>query len=279
MSNMDDYDLNIGVQDPPPPAPPSRLPTVWIAAAVVLVAVAAGAYLWLRQGATEQAADSTTPAVTITSPAQTPGGDIEPITVPLNESDPIVRQLVAALTSHPRVAAWLTTNGLIRNFVVVVENISMGTNPSRHLRVLRPSGPFRVVDRDEETLADPRNDERYNAVADAAVSIDAAGAANLYARLKPRIEEAYTELGREEPFDRALERAIVALLGVPIVTGDVRLEPEGATEYRYADRRLEQLTAAQKQLLRMGPRNVSVIQGKLREIALAVGIPAGRLPS
>ena len=41
---------------------------------------------------------------------------------------------------------------------------------------------------------------------------------------------------------------------------------------------LESLTNAQKQLLRMGPRNVKLIQAKLREVAVALGIPASRLP-
>jgi hypothetical protein len=34
---------------------------------------------------------------------------------------------------------------------------------------------------------------------------------------------------------------------------------------------LENLTAAQKHLLRMGPENIRVIQAKLREIAQALG--------
>jgi hypothetical protein len=38
------------------------------------------------------------------------------------------------------------------------------------------------------------------------------------------------------------------------------------------------MSAAQKQLLRMGPKNVQAIQGKLREIADYLAIPASRLP-
>ena len=41
---------------------------------------------------------------------------------------------------------------------------------------------------------------------------------------------------------------------------------------------LQELSAAQKQLLRMGPQNVRTVQSKLREIATALGIPASRLP-
>jgi len=279
MSDQPDYDLNPGGYEYRPPGMRStRSPLVLIGAVVAIVALGAAAYFFLGRGTP----DITTAGDTGTSAPVAPpgplGGDAEPITEPLDQSDPIVRKLVAALSSHPRVAAWLATNGLIRNFVVVVENVSTGVTPARHLRVLRPTGPFRIIENDEELRLDPRNYERYTSFAEAVASIDAAGAARLYSKLKPRMEEAYADLGREDPFDRALERAIVSMLEVPGVDGTVRLEPTGATQYRYADRRLEQLTAAQKQLLRMGPDNVDMIQGQLREIALALGIPAARLP-
>jgi hypothetical protein len=55
------------------------------------------------------------------------------------------------------------------------------------------------------------------------------------------------------------------------------VEPQGIG-YRFEDANLESLTAAQKHLLRMGPRNVRIVQLKLRDIAAALGIPAERLP-
>ena len=48
--------------------------------------------------------------------------------------------------------------------------------------------------------------------------------------------------------------------------------------WAYDDERLESLTPAQKQLLRMGPRNVRIIKGKLHDIALALGVPPNQLP-
>jgi hypothetical protein len=109
-------------------------------------------------------------------------------------------------------------------------------------------------------------------------SVDPVGAARLYATLKPRIEEAHRELGSAEvSFDTTLERAIVALLKTPILENPIPLKPKGIG-YAYADERLESLTAAQKQLLRMGPRNVAIIKRGLRGIALALGIPGSHLP-
>jgi len=51
------------------------------------------------------------------------------------------------------------------------------------------------------------------------------------------------------------------------------------TKYVFGGQVLGQaLSAAQKQLLRMGPQNVRMVQNKLREIAAALGIPASKLP-
>ena len=81
------------------------------------------------------------------------GAAAEPIDVPaLDESDPLVRELVGKLSSHPGVAAWLATDGLVRNFTVVVANIAEGRTPAGHLRSLAPSGSFRIIERNEESV-------------------------------------------------------------------------------------------------------------------------------
>jgi hypothetical protein len=175
--------------------------------------------------------------------------------------------------------AWLPTNGLIRNFTVVVTNIAEGPTPAKQLKVLKPAAPFRITSsRDGTTIADPRSYDRYTKIADAVASVDPAAAARLYATLKPRIEDAQRDLGSAESFDRTLERAIIVLLSTPSTDGSERLKPKGIG-YGYADDRFESLTPAQKQLLRMGPRNARVIKSRLREIAVALGIPPSHLPA
>jgi hypothetical protein len=135
-----------------------------------------------------------------------------------------------------------------------------------------------VVERGSDLVIDPRSYQRYDALAAAAASVDAAGSARLYATLKPRIEEAHNELGLSAiPFDRTLETAIVLLLETPMVADPIRVEPHGIG-YGFVDAKLEQLAPAQKQLLRMGSKNVRTVQSALRTIALALGIPAARLP-
>jgi hypothetical protein len=278
-------DLDLGHVPPPnPPATPRPVWPIVASAVLVLFLVALGTYGWYSRRA--RSVPQQTPAApraegaatrSRTPPLGGPGDDVE--LPPLGESDSLVRLLVGRLSAHPAVAAWLTSDGLIRNATVVVQNVAAGGTPARHLAHVGPQAAFAVRTEAGETFADSVSHQRYNWLADGVASLDTDGAARLYSTLRPRLEEAYAELGSTEPgFDGTVERAIVVLLQTPVVEGDVRLVPRGAL-YAYADPRLEALLPAQKQLVRTGPRNTRLMQGKLREIALALGITADRLPN
>jgi len=271
-----------------PPGESARPKWLWVVAALLVVAAGAAIYILYgdRAPAAPAAVAEVAPApVAAPAPPRTAlGGEPYAVEVPpIDATDGLVRELLTKLSSHPRVAAWLATDGLLRSFTVVVSNVSEGKLPStaKGLGVLRPTARFRIVERGGQSFVDPQSFDRYNALADGVASVDAAGSARLYATLRPRLEEAYRDLGvASGSFDAAVEQAIVRLLQTPVVTTPLQVEalPEGIG-YGLVDEELESLTTAQKQLLRMGPRNVKLIQAKLREIAIALGIPASRLPA
>jgi hypothetical protein len=278
MPDFDDLALQRSRGEEGPPPPPPRPPLLLPAILIVVVLAAIGAWYWLR-APREIAANrpSSASAVPAQGTQRKPEpGDSIPLP-PLAETDALVRELVSALSAHPRVAAWLTTDGLIRNFTVSVENMANGRTPSRHLKAVAPPGAFQVATDAGGAAIDPRSYRRYDSHADAVGALDARGAARLYATLKPRIDDAYRELGAGDSFDGTLERALISLLATPIVEGQVPLEAAGAT-YRFADPALESLTPAQRQFLRMGPRNMRIVQAKLRDIARYLDIPAASLP-
>jgi len=283
MSDELDYDILKTPEERLAPAEPDatmRHVGAWIVAAVVIAAAVAVYFVGLRQPAAPVTAPQ--PSEAAAKPAEQPlGGVAQPIDLPaLDQSDPLVRDLVRMISSHPTVAAWLATDGLIRNFATVVVNVADGKTPANHLRALRPSSPFRTLGSAGAMSIDPGSYRRYDTIAAAVASLDPAGSARLYATLKPRIEEAHRDLGfPDTPFDRTLERAIVSLLATPVIDGSIQVEPQPrGIVYGFANPRLEALTAAQKQLLRTGPGNVRAIQSALRAIALALGIPSERLP-
>jgi hypothetical protein len=276
-----DYEL-LKTPDERPPMPPAGPNTgVWVAVAGLVVAASIAAYIVFgHRPPPVPVAKAPHPVDTSRQPPAPLGGQPSPIVVPpLDETDALVRQLAAQISSNPRVAAWLATDGLIRSFTVISTNVAEGKTPAVHLRMFRPPSSFAVTEGKDGAYVDPRSYRRYDGLAAAAASIDPAGAARLYATVKPRIEEAYQEIGAPDgTFDRTLERAIVLLLRTPIVDEPIRVQPRGPG-YDFADSHLQALTAAQKQLLRAGPDNVRTIQASLRAIALALGIPAGRLPA
>ena len=194
---------------------------------------------------------------------------------PLDQSDAFVRDLVRALSSHPVIASWLTTDQLIRNFAVSVRNVAEGDTPARHLNTIAPARSFQIRRERGAIYIDEASYARFDGHAAAVSGLDPKQTAELYRLLKPRIEEAYREVaGPGADFERDLRTALTSLLQTPVVDRPIELKPTIAG-YDYADPSLQSLSPAQQQLLRMGPTNARRIQQSLRAIASAMGIITG----
>ena len=273
MTDLGDLKLERS-EETPSAAPPPRSANHGVWPAVLVLAAVVGGAGWFITSRRQPAAPpptTTEPAAPQTAVPERPEPPlVQPLDVdlpPLPQSDPIVRELVTRLSSHPTVAAWLATKGLIANFTLVTLTIAEGRTPATLLRPIAPRGRFGTTTSHDGLLIDPRSYDRYTPHAEAIAALDSAGAASLYLTLKPRITEAYKELGFPEgDFDRVLERAIGVLLQTPAVDDKATLLPKGVT-YAYADPALQSVSPAQKQLLRLGPRNGQIVRGKLEEIA------------
>ena len=192
---------------------------------------------------------------------------------PLPETDSLIRDLVSRLSSHPTVAAWLTTKGLISNFTVVTLTIAEGHAPTSFLRAVAPRARFRTQGSAGNLFLDPRSYDRYNPYAEAVSGLDATATARLYLTVKPRIQDAYSELGYPNgDFDQVLARATRELLSAPVPEGPIALRQQ-IMSYAFADPELESKSAAQKQFMRMGPENMRTVQAKVREIAALLNLP------
>jgi hypothetical protein len=198
--------------------------------------------------------------------------------VGLDQSDPVVREHALGLSANARFGQWLQSKDLVRKFVVAVDNVANGQSPKSHIDFFSPTGAFKALFKPDGTVLDPASFDRYNPVAEVMTSLDTASSVRLYQALKPLIQDAYRDLGYPGAnFDDTLIKAIGELLETPIVEGPVRLEKK-VLSFGMTDPALEALSAAQKLLLRMGPKNVRAIQAKLRDIARALGAPESRLP-
>jgi hypothetical protein len=192
----------------------------------------------------------------------------------LATSDIVVRELVSEISANPKLAAWLVNDDLVRRFVASADNIASGISPQAHLDFLRPREGFEVDQRRNGVLVIENGSyARYDFVAQVVSSLDTEGMVTLYRELEPLIDEAYAEIGpANAKFDDRLDRAFDLLLAVPVLEGPAQVEQLVVT-YAWADDKLEALSGAQRHFLRMGPENVSLIQGKLREFRAALAAP------
>jgi hypothetical protein len=285
MPQLDDFSLGPERNASAPSLRREETWRLWAIAGVLIAFIAAAVAFFVLRPSSESTTSTTKPAASnaaseAAAPTRPLGADVEPRELPpLDLTDPVVRELLRGLSARPELAAWLATDGLVRNLVATVDSVANGNSPSSHLRRLAPSRPFAAEAQGEAFVIDPRSYERYDGIADTVASLDAAGLAQAYTTFRPRLDEAYRELGYPDgSFDAAVERALGRLLSTPIPTEDIAVSPAPVL-YKFADERLERLAPAQKQLVRMGPRNARLVQDKLREVGLALGVPVDRLPT
>jgi hypothetical protein len=254
-----------------PPRPESGLPKTLIAAVAVVLAVAASLFFVFRSAAPKPV-PSAAPAAPL--PGPTPAAEPSVALPTLEESDPFVRDLARGLSTHPQLGVWLGARGLVRVFTVAVQNVAEGRSPAPFLPFLTPTVRFQAIDRQGRVLVDPQSYAAYDDFADGVAALDAAECARVYRILAPLFAAAYGELGSPAgTFEQALSRGIDVVRTTPVPEGEILLR-RGPVFLEFADPKLEALPLAQKQVLRMGPRNAGLVKAKVEEIAQALGLPS-----
>jgi len=244
----------------------------------VLAVVVVVYLLFIRPGDEEPPLQGASPA-SKAEPDESLAADIPEFPgATLETSDALVRSLVGELSAHPRIGAWLPASDIIPNIAAAVDAVAEGRSPAKQIDFFFPGEPFKVRTARGRDYLDPASYERYAPAAEVFISCSARDCVRFYKGLKPLFQEAYRELGYpDRDFDLTLKQALIELLAVPVVEGDIRLEKKVKT-YMFADPVLEGLSEAQKHFLRMGPESVAAVQIKLREMALALGVPAENIP-
>ncbi len=258
----------------------TRKPII-IAVVVLLLGIVALGYFLIDEDA------DTSPKVTIPVPPEVPsppssvedepdpGSDASEEDDPLfvlpllDDSDALVRDGVLDMTRNEDINAWLGVDNLIRKFVASVDNLAQGQIAKEPAQVMTPRGKFLVTPIDDETwYLNTESYARYNLFGDIVESIDARRAAEFYLLIRFLLQDAYDDLGYgNQSFDARLFQAIGRLLETPVIDKPIRLVRPGVF-YEFEDPRLEALSGAQKQMLRMGPDNTRHLQAKLSEVAL-----------
>jgi hypothetical protein len=250
-------------------------PFVWLA--VLVVAGVGALYYW--KNVREEPAPPTPPPVAAApepaapQPAKPPAiehpiPEAPPPEKPLPslaESDSAAHDAVTRLFGSETAAKAFNTDALIRRFVVTVDNLPRKTTSARLMPVKPAPGPFAVEGNGADATIGPQNALRYRPYIVAMEGVEAKRLVATYVQLYPLFQAAYEELGYPNAyFNDRLIVAIDDMLAAPEVASPRLAQPK--VLYEFADPALENLSAGQKILVRMGPENAKRVKDKLRAI-------------
>jgi flagellar basal body-associated protein FliL len=261
----------------------------WSAAAVVVVIIGIGAYY--RYTATlntpvkvQENRPPPPPAVKaddggIQHPI--PGAGADSAALPaLNQSDQAVKDSIVGILGSKPVDQFLVQENIVRHIVVTIDNLPR-KKVAVDLRPVKPtSGETAISNQGDTTTLGAANYARYAPFIHLVETTDPKTLASVYFHLYPLFQQAYEDLGYPGRFfnDRLVE-VIDHLLAAPEPQGPIDLvQPK--VFYQFADPKLEDLSAGQKLLIRIGPANERSLKAKLRDFRseLVQGGPNGGTP-
>ena len=260
--------------------PTSRLWLLVVVVAVVIAAVLAWRYFAPREPATAPPVAST-PAPAPAAPAPTaPKYPIEsaavpqpPATPPLPDvagSDAVIQDAMASLFAGVTLDRIFHLQEIVPRFVATIDNLPRQTVALSKMSVNPVPGTLATAQADGKTLLRADNAERYEPYVRVLEQADPQKVVQAYVRYYPLFQKAYQDLGYPHGYfnDRLVE-VIDHLLATPDVPAPVALA-QPKVLYQSADPALEQLSAGQKMMIRMGPVNESRVKAKLRAIRHAL---------
>ncbi len=192
--------------------------------------------------------------------------EVEP--EPMDTTDDGIRSSLKSISESEEVKTdeLLVEEGLMQRFVASVSSLA-NDELAPDLQLFKaPEQEFRTYNQAGKEWIDAASYKRYTPYVNMFESFDNQSLIDLYGQYRNDIQAKYAEIGDpDKPFDEVMIEAINQLLDTPEVPVPVEVYSDSVA-YKYADERLEELNAPQKQLLRTGPDNMRRIKAKLREI-------------
>ena len=244
----------------------------WLAAALVMVAVAAF-LIWNVVSEEDEAPHSPQPVTPATLeqprtadsfapdtqeqetelPVSTEAERPKPTLPSLDQSDTAVKQDINEASS--RAAQLLTEEFVIRKAVRAISALAGGELVNQYRPFKDPSTPFAATKTGDKFAIAESNYRRYTPYIEALDQMGSERVEQMYWHYYPLMQEAYAELGMDKrEFREVSLTAINQMLNLPDIPEEIALE-QPTVMYKFADPALEELPAAQKLMLRLGPEN------------------------
>jgi hypothetical protein len=244
-----------------------------ISCLVLAVALGGAALLYFRiqndkpePQAQQQPAAPPEPPIRHPIEAATP--EAEPLPA-LAESDGAVREALAELFGSS-LEDFFNPQDIVQRFVATVDNLPRENVAQRLMPVKPVAGRLAIAGKGESLTLSSENAARYEPYVRLAESVPTGPLVATYVQFYPLFQQQYEELGYPDKYfnDRLVE-VIDHLLAAPEVQEPVALT-QPKVLYEFADPKLQELSAGQKILVRMGGANAARVKAKLHEIRSAV---------
>ena len=186
--------------------------------------------------------------------------------IELMDGDSMLRQELAATGTDSIMSKLMSNEHPINVSAAFIDGLGRGVILKKLLPGDPPKQAFSVVEEDEVIYISPSSYQRYDSYTDILTALDSKRLVSSFHALRPMYEQAFQYLGLDPgDFDNTIIRALDQVLATPEIIEPIALQPKSVV-YIFADPALENLPAVQKQLLRMGPDNISRIKQQARAL-------------
>lgn len=188
-----------------------------------------------------------------------------PLELPsIDESDNLVNQALVGLLTGRAFADLVIVDSFIQRLVLTINNLPEKKLPLAHVPFELPEGNFVAAGDDENLRISSENYQRYAPYVYLLENTNPETIIKTYVYLYPLLQTAYQQLGYPTAyFNDRLVYVIEHLLETPNPDDPLPLERPSVL-YTYANPALEELSAGQKILLRMGTDKRSRVKSVLR---------------
>ena len=257
-----------------------------VAIIVIVVLIAAIVLVWRRTHAPEPVASAPMPAPQAAAPAPAPSETapkhpIEAATVTppaaatttlpaVADSDAALQDALGSLFAGVPLDRVVHLREIVPRFVATIDNLPRQTVALSKMPVNPVEGSLLTSQGDANILLRADNAERYATYMKVMEQVDTSKLVRTYVHFYPLFQKAYQDLGYPNGyFNDRLVAVIDHLLAAPDVPAPIALT-QPKVLYEFADPALEQLSAGQKIMIRIGPVNESRAKAKLRDIRHAL---------
>jgi len=264
--------------------PSPRRAVVWLLV-IILALIVAGVLVWRRThapevvGAPPQAAAppaaapapaDTAPKYPIEAASTAPPAPAETLPA-VADSDAVLQDAMAAVFSGVSLDRVFHLQAIVPRFVATIDNLPRQTVALSKMPVKPIGGSVETTTTtDGQTLLRADNAERYTPYLRLMEQASTQKLVQTYVHFYPLFQKAYQDLGYPKGYfnDRLIE-VIDHLLAAPDVPAPIALT-QPKVLFEFADPSLEQLSAGQKIMIRIGPVNESRVKAKLADIRHAL---------